>query len=220
MRTSMEKGRVEKKGRFTIIDLPAETGSSASFHHDAPLSPSIGSPADAKMDDAEVDAPLKKTRIEQKGRFTIIDLHPTTPSPERTLHKVLELHDVADSKDAWRPVKSSPSVVAVPARPPPVRPPHMAHAASCCHHRVAVVHPDSVVGTTPLCTLALPVDPSAPPVPASSPVVVIPAQQYQQQQAQLATLQKENRELQSMMETLQDQQRQLFELIKSFQKQR
>ncbi|EQC41768.1 hypothetical protein SDRG_00631 [Saprolegnia diclina VS20] len=199
-----EKGRVEKKGRFTIIDLPSDVPSpSAAFGHDTPTSLS--------NDDAfDADAPLQKTRVKQKGRFTIIDLNPTTPSPERNAHKTFEdeREKVPEAKPR-APLSTPLTVDQSLAR-------IGAHAHACCHHRASLVH-NQANDIAPLCTLPFPTESNSQ-VIVNSPVVVLPLAQYQQQLALLSTLQQENRDLHTITATLQDQQRQLFELLRSFQK--
>ncbi|KDO32327.1 hypothetical protein SPRG_02806 [Saprolegnia parasitica CBS 223.65] len=205
MQRAAEKGRVEKKGRFTIIDLPSDVPSpSAAFGHDTPTSSS--------NDDAfDADAPLQKTRVKQKGRFTIIDLNPTTPSPERNAHKTFE--DESDTVPEAKPRAplSTPLPLAIDPSLVPAT-----HAPSCCHHRASLVH-NHPHTFSPLCTLPFPNESNSQ-VVLNSPVVVLPLAQYQQQLALLTTLQQENRELHTITATLQDQQRQLFELLRSFQK--
>ncbi|OQS05792.1 hypothetical protein THRCLA_02114 [Thraustotheca clavata] len=208
---SMDKGRVEKKGRFTIIDLPLDV-TSPSFHQSIKRSPSGESTDDEVFDDYKADKPHTKTRIKQKGRFTIIDYHPTTPSPESSARQVFE--DLEDE-----PVKeTSVNTVATAAAPSKVLNENSTqcdHVSTCCHFRTNLMHPSTSYESTPLCTLAFPTESTCD--NQQCQYVVISHEQYQQQQNLLATLQQENKELQNITKILQEQQRQLFQLVKSFQ---
>ncbi|ETW07444.1 hypothetical protein H310_01958 [Aphanomyces invadans] len=96
MLSKQEKGKVEKKGRFTIIDLPPDEPSPLTSFRTGlvPLSPQRGRSSGGNLrfgedddDDSVARELARKTRVKQKGRFTIIDLDPNTPSPERGLRK-------------------------------------------------------------------------------------------------------------------------------------
>ncbi|KAF0692717.1 Aste57867_16228 [Aphanomyces stellatus] len=129
MLRSTEKAKVQKKGRFTIIDLPPDEPSpSALFGSGLPLSPDEGR-ARRASDPFDLDDPSRTTRVKQKGRFTIIDLDPNTPSPERTLRKGFRddtnvrpsSFSAASTPDRPRnATQKQPSAVSPPPPPPPI----------------------------------------------------------------------------------------------------
>ncbi|KAG9413445.1 hypothetical protein AC1031_012664 [Aphanomyces cochlioides] len=231
----MEKAKVEKKGRFTIIDLPPDEQSpSSSLEDGLPQSPVEGR-RDSVHDEFNDDIESRKPRIKQKGRFTIIDLDPNTPSPERGLRKGFRDDPVERTGDTTSiSIPSTPVFADNLEKPLPLpaqTPPRLKHSVSeggpgtqevhnpaCCLHRSSFLYPQATPGPPP-CTILFPQGAPARRPSISSPQqythVAVPLQQYQSQQSLLAALVEQNREMRHLIDSLQSQQDQLLGLAQS-----
>ncbi|ETV84099.1 hypothetical protein, variant 1 [Aphanomyces astaci] len=247
-----DKGKVEKKGRFTIIDLPSDEPSPLSSFRTGvlPMSPLRGTSSGGNrsfrhIDDDEEDivAPElpRKTRVKQKGRFTIIDLDPNTPSPERGLRRGFR-DDVTISEatsDVTQPPPSSVEPQRTANRPVatdveedapnttnPTNPPANAstsaptkapdfnstHNPACCMFRSPLMHPQAPPCPPPCMVHFDPSSLCSLPSPAS--FVAVPVHQYRDHQDMLAALLQQNKDMRMLIQTLQAQQGRILQIAK------